>query len=131
MGFLNPTDRSDLQTPEKAGQAMESMLLQRMLAGAHLTGKSKAPGAGMHADLFVEALADAVSKSGGLGIAKTLNQQTKAEAGGSHDDSENKSKKTSAANPAETGADLETQLLTRHRRLIGTTGRTDNSLGEP
>jgi Rod binding domain-containing protein len=131
MGFLDPTSRADLQTPEKASQAMESMLIQRMLASAHLMGKSNSPGAGMHEDLFNEALADAVTQQGGLGIAKQLNEQTKAAADGSSDESENSSKKISSANLSGSGADLETQLLSAPRNLIGNGIRTDNSLGEP
>lgn len=55
-----------------AAEKMEALLLQRMIASAHLLGKSDAPGAALHGDLFAEALAEAVAKGGGLGIARLL-----------------------------------------------------------
>ena len=137
MGLLNPTDRSDLKDPEHAGQAMESMLLQRMLASANLMGKSNAPGAGMRSDLFNEAIADAVTAQGGLGIAKTLNAQAGAAGGaeggqGAHDQkNDDPAKKISGLKPLNSVEDSHTALLSSGFSLIGQSSRTEDSLGEP
>jgi hypothetical protein len=70
MSLLAPLPAS--ATPKDAAEKMEALLLQRMLASAHLFGTSSSPGASIRADLFSEALAEAVAHSGSLGIAKTL-----------------------------------------------------------
>jgi hypothetical protein len=52
---------------------MEALLLQQLLSSSHLFGKSStAPGAALRGDLFAEALAEAVAKSGEVGIARLL-----------------------------------------------------------
>ena len=71
MSLLAATPPSSLG-PKQAAEKMEALLLQRMIASAHLLGKSDAPGAALHGDLFAEALAEAVAKGGGLGIARLL-----------------------------------------------------------
>ena len=71
MGILSATPAAAIG-PKEAAEQMEALLLQRLLAAAHLFGKSDAPGASLRGDLFAEALAEAVAKSGGLGIAKVL-----------------------------------------------------------
>lgn len=73
MSLLTPLDRN--ATPKQAAEQLESILLQRMLASAKLFGQSSSPGAGIRADLFSEALADAVTQAGGLGLANTLAPQ--------------------------------------------------------
>ncbi len=135
MSLLVPTDRAALEKdPEKAGQAMESMLLQKMLASCHLMGKSKAPGASMHADMFAESLADAVTQHGGLGLAKQFAgsptaQATTAEVAQSI--SREASKNLLVPKPSGTGTDLETDLLTHKLSLIESGKRADKDLGEP
>jgi len=60
-------------SPQDAAEKMEALLLQQLLSSAHLFGKSStAPGASLRGDLFAEALAEAVAKSGEIGIAKLL-----------------------------------------------------------
>jgi len=126
MGLLQPADRTALaQDPEKAGQAMESLMLQRMLASCHLMGKSQDPGSGMRSQLFVEVLADAVTQAGGMGLAKQLNSNNAEGAGDA------KQSVSTQANHPTTGPDLETELLSHRGQLIGIGKRTDNSLGEP
>ena len=62
-----------------AAEKMEALLLQQLLSSAHLFGKaSSAPGASVRGDLFAEALAEAVAKSGEVGIAKLLNNSPPA-----------------------------------------------------
>ena len=59
--------------PKDAAEKMEALLLQQLLSSAHLFGKSStAPGAALRGDLFAEALAEAVAKSGEVGIARLL-----------------------------------------------------------
>lgn len=70
MSLLTPLDR--LASPQQAAEQLESILLQRMLAKAKLFGQSNAPGAALRADLFAEALADAVTQAGGLGLAAAI-----------------------------------------------------------
>ena len=62
-----------------AAEKMEALLLQQLLSSAHLFGKSStAPGAVLRGDLFAEALAEAVAKSGEVGIAKLLDGSSTA-----------------------------------------------------
>ena len=66
-------------SPKDAAEKMEALLLQQLLASSHLFGKSStAPGAALRGDLFAEALAEAVAKSGEVGIAKLLDQSPAA-----------------------------------------------------
>ena len=58
--------------PREVAQAAEALVLKQMLSSVHLGGQSSAPGAALHADLFAEALAEAVAKAGGLGLADAL-----------------------------------------------------------
>jgi Rod binding domain-containing protein len=69
MGLLSVHGSAPL-SPKEAAEKMEALLLQQMLSSAHLFGKSDSPGASLRGDLFSEALAEAVAKSGGVGIAK-------------------------------------------------------------
>ena len=66
-------------SPKDAAEKMEALLLQQLLSSAHLFGKSStAPGAALRGDLFAEALAEAVAKSGEVGIARLLDQSQTA-----------------------------------------------------
>ncbi len=136
-GLLNPTDRSGLSDPEKASEAMESMLLQRMLASCHLMGSSSAPGAGMRSDLFNEALANAVTQQGGLGLAKELNAQAGATGGAAgvekapDQKNDDPAKNNSGLKPLNSQADAHTALLSHGFSLIGSSSRAEESLGEP
>ena len=66
-------------SPKDAAEKMEALLLQQLLSSAHLFGKSStAPGAALRGDLFAEALAEAVAKSGEVGIAKLIDQSPTA-----------------------------------------------------
>lgn len=74
MSLLAPINSN--ATQDQAAEKMEALLLQKLIDSAHLLGKSSAPGASIHADMFAEALAEAVAhQNGGLGIAKTLEAQ--------------------------------------------------------
>ena len=106
---------------------MESLLMQRMLSSCHLMGKSHAPGAGMRDQMFVETLADAVTKGGGLGLAKQL-AGTAAPAASEKDPA---TKDILTPNHSSSGMDLETQLIQHKSTLIDSTKLTDNTLGEP
>lgn len=57
---------------KQASRALESLLLKQMLASSQAFRGSESPGAAIHADLFVEALADAVVQAGGLGLAEKI-----------------------------------------------------------
>ena len=66
-------------SPKDAAEKMEALLLQQLLSSSHLFGKSStAPGAALRGDLFAEALAEAVAKSGEVGIARLLDQSAHA-----------------------------------------------------
>jgi hypothetical protein len=128
MSLLDPTSRAALaHDPQKAGEAMESLLMQRMLSSCHLMGKSHAPGAGMRDQMFVETLADAVTKGGGLGLAKQL-AGTATSAASENDPA---TKDILTPNHSSSGMDLETQLLQHKSTLIDSTKLADNILGEP
>src|SRR5438046_5783163 len=55
-----------------ASRALEATLLRQLLSSSGAFKGSEAAGEQMHAEMFMEALADAVSQSGGLGLAKLL-----------------------------------------------------------
>jgi Rod binding domain-containing protein len=64
-----------VRNPTEAYQQLEAIMLRQMLqsSGAFRAGTS--PGAQLRTDMFVETLADAVAKAGGLGIARMLERQ--------------------------------------------------------
>jgi murein DD-endopeptidase MepM/ murein hydrolase activator NlpD len=55
-----------------ASRALEATLLRQLLASSGAFKGSELAGEQLHAEMFMEALADAVSHSGGLGLAKVL-----------------------------------------------------------
>ncbi len=63
---------SGVRSTKEACQAIESTLMRQLLqaSGAFKAGESS--GGQIRADMFVEALADAVAKTGGLGVAKMI-----------------------------------------------------------
>jgi hypothetical protein len=64
-----------------ACQALESTLLKQLLSSSGAFSGSDAPGGSLHAQMFVETLADAVAKSGGLGLGRMIEQGLGAESG--------------------------------------------------
>jgi Rod binding domain-containing protein len=57
-------------------QQMEAIMLRQMLkSSGAFEGSSTTPGAQLRADLFIETLADAVAKAGGIGIGRMLERQ--------------------------------------------------------
>jgi murein DD-endopeptidase MepM/ murein hydrolase activator NlpD len=64
-----------------AAQALEATLIRQLLASSGAFKGSEAAGGQMHADMFVEALADAVAKGGGLGLATLLQKSLGPEDG--------------------------------------------------
>jgi len=59
----------------EAFQQMEAVMLRQMLQSSGAFRASDSPGAQLRTDMFVETLADAVAKAGGLGIARMLERQ--------------------------------------------------------
>jgi Rod binding domain-containing protein len=62
-------------------QQLEAVMLRQMLQSSGAFHGSDSPGAQLRADLFVETLAEAVAKAGGLGIGRMLERQLGAGAG--------------------------------------------------
>lgn len=56
----------------EAFQQLEAIMLRQMLQSSGAFRASNSPGAQLRTDMFVETLADAVAKAGGLGIARLL-----------------------------------------------------------
>lgn len=75
MGLLDsatlPTDRSS-DAADKASRALESLALRQLLAASGVFHGSETAGSGLRADLFAEALADAVANAGGIGLGAQL-----------------------------------------------------------
>jgi murein DD-endopeptidase MepM/ murein hydrolase activator NlpD len=67
-----------------AYQQMEAMLLRQMLSASGAFKASEIAGGHLRADMFVETLADAVAKSGGIGIARMLEDSMPAEDAGTN-----------------------------------------------
>lgn len=108
MGILDATHLAP--TSREAAEKMEALLLQRMLASAHPFGESKAPGAALRQDLFLEALAEAVAKAGGLGLAKDLTPQDPGKTGATK-------KVTAGLNESERRVETGEESLRDPRRL--------------
>jgi Rod binding protein len=66
-------------------QQLESILLRQMLQSSGAFKAGSTPGAQLRTDMFVETLADAVAKAGGLGIARMLERQLGGGAGSAPD----------------------------------------------
>ena len=69
--------RGPIRDKSEPFQQLESILLRQMLqsSGAFTVKAGSTPGAQLRTDMFVETLAEAVAKAGGLGIAKMLQHQ--------------------------------------------------------
>jgi hypothetical protein len=67
----------------EAYQQLESILLRQMLQSSGAFKAGSTPGAQLRTDMFVETLADAVAKAGGLGIARMLERQLGGASGAS------------------------------------------------
>jgi|GEM_PF-1081132 len=61
-----------VRNPAEAFQQLEAIMLRQMLQSSGAFKAGSTPGAQLRADMFVETLADAVAKAGGLGIARML-----------------------------------------------------------
>jgi murein DD-endopeptidase MepM/ murein hydrolase activator NlpD len=57
---------------DQASRALEATLLRQLLASSGAFKGANVPGGEMNAQLFVEALADAVAKGGGMGLARLI-----------------------------------------------------------
>ncbi|MBX7113994.1 MAG: peptidoglycan DD-metalloendopeptidase family protein [Myxococcaceae bacterium] len=57
---------------EQVAKQLEALVLKQMLKASGAFKGSDSAGSSLHVDLFVETLAEAVSQSGGLGLAKSL-----------------------------------------------------------
>ena len=66
------TARPDAHAGEKAAKDLESLIVKQLLQASGAFKGSEVAGSGLHADLFAEAIADAVAQSGGLGLADQL-----------------------------------------------------------
>jgi len=65
-------------------QQLEAVMLRQMLKSSGAFRASDSPGAQLRTDMFIETLADAVAKAGGLGIAKMLERQIGPQGGAAH-----------------------------------------------
>jgi hypothetical protein len=65
----------------QAAQALETCLLRQLIdASGVFKGTSGAPGGQIHSQMFVEALADAVEKGGGIGLSRLIENSLPAAA---------------------------------------------------
>ena len=64
-----------VRNPAEAFQQLEAIMLRQMLQSSGAFRAGTTPGAQLRTDMFVETLAEAVAKAGGLGIAKMLQHQ--------------------------------------------------------
>ncbi|MES1206111.1 MAG: peptidoglycan DD-metalloendopeptidase family protein [Pseudomonadota bacterium] len=68
-------------TTDEAAHALEATLVRQLLSASGAFRASQTPGAQIHADMFVEVMADAVAARDGLGLARTLERALPADAG--------------------------------------------------
>jgi Rod binding domain-containing protein len=71
MSLLAPIARGTSDAKQAAEQ-LEALLVKQVVSSAHLFSASQSAGSSLRADLFSEALAEAVAKQGGLGISGGL-----------------------------------------------------------
>jgi len=72
LGPATPAPAPDDAALRTAAREMEAVMLRQMLRSSGVYGGGEGPGASIREDMFVNALADAVVKAGGLGLADTL-----------------------------------------------------------
>jgi murein DD-endopeptidase MepM/ murein hydrolase activator NlpD len=79
MGLLDPVSLNHTGTSDQklktASAAMESLVLKQVIKSSGAFQGSEVAGSAMVADLFADTLADAVAKSGGMGLADSLHQE--------------------------------------------------------
>jgi murein DD-endopeptidase MepM/ murein hydrolase activator NlpD len=68
-----------------ASRALEATLLRQLLSSSGAFKGGELAGEQLHAEMFMEALADAVAQSGGLGLSKVLENSLGAAEGGKAD----------------------------------------------
>lgn len=73
----------------EACQALEATLLRQMIRGSGVFKGGAMPGGQIHADMFVDALADAVESAGGIGVATLVEKSLPAEPDVPNVDAEN------------------------------------------
>jgi hypothetical protein len=70
-----------IRDKNQAFAALEAIMLRQMLQSSGAFKAGEAAGGALRRDLFIETLADAVTKSGGLGVARMLERQLGGAAG--------------------------------------------------
>jgi Rod binding domain-containing protein len=61
-----------VKDPKDAGRALESLLVKQLLHSSGMFKGSGAAGSSLHADLFAEAIAEAVVAQGGFGVGDAV-----------------------------------------------------------
>src|SRR5207249_2585224 len=69
---LNATPEDSGAAAERAAKALEATLVRQLLSASGAFKGTDVAGASIHADMFVEALANAVAESDSLGLADML-----------------------------------------------------------
>lgn len=64
-----------IRDPKDAFQQLEAVMLRQMLQSSGAFRSGSTPGSQLRTDMFIETLADAVAKAGGLGIGRMLERQ--------------------------------------------------------
>ncbi len=102
----------------EACQALEATLLRQMIRESGVFKGSAAPGGQIHADMFVDALADAMEKAGGIGVAALVEQSlppdATPDAENSYENGDVKTNPDAALNDERNRVDL---LIGRSRKL--------------
>ncbi len=76
---------SNIRNKDQALAALESTLIRQLLQASGAFAGNGATGAKERADMFIEVLADTVAKSGGLGVAKLIEDKLGDGKGQAHD----------------------------------------------
>src|ERR1700685_1242297 len=66
------------EAPQAVGTALEAMLLKQLISSSGAFKGTGAPGSQITQNLFADTLADAVAKSGGLGLAVPVERELRA-----------------------------------------------------
>ena len=75
MPISDATAAKAPDSTEAAAQQMEAAILRQLLAASGAFKPADVAGGQLRADMFIETLADAVAKGGGIGIARMLEDE--------------------------------------------------------
>ncbi len=72
MPLVPPSSAADRERLRQAARALEALVLKQLVASSRAFTGGDGPGSAVRADLFADALADAMVRGGGIGLAQQI-----------------------------------------------------------